>query len=120
VTEVFIEKYSGIDVNKTAQVSSSDSESFLLPSTLEFLLVCDRLNNGDFTVEETEKVSQLINKKNAEKMETGKYSTYSNIYSNFMEDKLESEQGLSINSAGDNWTPVSGIKTPKGSILFEK
>lgn len=115
VTEVFIEKYSGIDVNKTAQVSSSDSESFLLPSTLEFLLVCDQLNNGDFTVEETEKVSQLINKKNAEKMETGKYSTYSNIYSNFMEDKLESEQGLSINSAGDNWTPVSGIKTPKGS-----
>lgn len=116
-TDVILEKYENTNVVRSVQADTASSKSFFLPSTLEFIIACDQLNNG-FTPQEQDSISQIIEEKNAEREAESIYSTFNNVYSNF-EEAAPSEQEQLISRAsepGSVWTEVKGkVKTPKGS-----
>lgn len=138
-TEAILEKYKGIDVVSAEQADSVSSKEFLKPSAIEFLLVCDKVHNN-FADEEYTNILEAVNQKETERQKEGIYSEKSAVYLDFVnpitvsneveytteptpDDEFDATEDNAESSsddipeavAGEKWTEVKGVKTPKGS-----
>ena len=114
VTSAILSKYSSVHVISANEVDTADSASFLEPSTIEYLLVCDEIKNGEITGNEAELLSEIHAEKSFDRSAAGIYSIQSEVYSAYKGTKA-------VTRAGEIWTAVSlgTVKTPKGSDVPE-
>lgn len=123
LTNVLLEKYESADVVNVAQNSNRsgstaiemtvEPEQFFYTSTIEFLITCDQIANGDYTTTENAILLELVNDKTTDRMETGLYSEASNVYEIFASSKVEKN---SMTRAGENYS-ISYVYTPNGSSV---
>lgn len=116
VTSALLSKYSSAHVVTADEINTVDISSFFEPSTVEYLLVCDEIKNGEITGNEAEILTKIHARKTAERNIAGIYSIQSEVYSAY-----RGETAASTMSAGSTWTAVSPgtVKTPKGSNVPE-
>lgn len=144
VTEAILEKYNSTKILTAEEVDNVSNRVFLKSASVEFLLICDKIHNN-FTDEEAGKILEVANEKENERKEAGIYSSLSNVYLTYVNpmaisdnveyapissvdedlDEISSKEWEEENNdefetvAGENWTPVKNIKTPKGTIVNE-
>ncbi len=114
ISEILMEKYSGVQVVTAKEVEIVPTEEFFLPSTIEYLFACDEIKNGEYSDKQAEEVYDLLDEKMKERESAGIYSTASEVYANYMLQK----SGVNMLQAGENFKKVT-IKTPKGSVIPE-
>ena len=146
-TEAILEKYNETKILSADEANNASSKDFFKPTSLEFMLICDKIHNG-FTDEEASTALEEANKKEAERREVGIYSSLSDVYLTYITpapisdnieyapepeideededlDKILSEEledevtDEPETVAGENWTPISNVKTPKGTLVNE-
>ena len=125
LTEELIEEYNNINIitsdsyeqkqNESKTISVKDdiefSKEFFKSSTLEFLIVCDELNNGEHSNDEKMAIEKSVNEKSYERSLSGLYSSNSEIYSKYISKNITIQ---SPKRAGEHGT-ASSVTTPKGS-----
>lgn len=89
ISERLMAKYSSIPVVTAKEAEFSSPEEFFLPSTVEYLLVCDEIKNGEYSTGQTEEVCDLLKEKVEERESAGIYSAASEVYANHMLEKSE-------------------------------
>lgn len=111
VTEVILEKYSKTNVVTAMMAEEVEPKEFFASTTMEYLIVCDEMKNGEFSIDEKKKIEEVHDEKMEDRSESGIYSRWSEVYLNYkMEDML-------LTRAGEVKTQVSDgtVKTPRGS-----
>lgn len=97
LTTVLINEYSESNVMTSevyaqysiALVDEENEDALMLPklffsvSTIEFLLICDELHNGDFSAQQQEVITTLASEKADARAISGLYSNSSSIYSEY-------------------------------------
>ncbi len=111
VTEVLLDRYANTEV-MSENPTVNNYKQFLLPTTIEFLIECDRLINGEYNFEASELYNELHSTKCREKSETGLYSGMLEIPSMFKEDTPTRDP-----IPGSIWVlqPYGTILTPNNS-----
>lgn len=114
ITSAILSKYSSAHVVSADEIDTVDSASFFEPSTLEYLFVCDEINNGEITGKELELFSEIHSQKSYERNVAGIYSIQSEVYCTHKQSEI-------LTRAGETWTVVASgtVKTPKGSKVPE-
>ena len=138
-TEAILDKYKNMETFDDEEIENISSETFLKPYLTEFLLICDKLHNN-FSTEEEAKVMEIIRKKSEERSKISAYSEQSNVYLNYIEpmsvsgeveyvsededdfeiieeDEIEEDISSPKTFAGENWSEVKGIKTPRKTVV---
>ncbi len=114
VTSVILSKYSSAHVVSANDLDTVDPASFLEPSTIEYLIVCDEIKNGEITGNEAELFAEIHAEKSFDRSVAEIYSIQSEVYSTYKSTET-------VTKAGETWTAVSSgtVKTPKGSNVPE-
>lgn len=123
LTEVLLSQYCNTEVIIKAQNSlnrnTSEVIKFFSTSTMEFLIICDQIKNGDYSPEQVQELNAIASEKLFERERSGLYSEVSNVYKQYIY-----EQNMSVQLNTSNVMPrygeigtISSVKTPKGSIV---
>lgn len=115
LTSVLLAKYSAVHVVSSEEANSTNPSDFFMPATIEYLLICDEIKNGEIIGEEAETLTEIHNEKAVAREKAGIYSMQSEVYSTYKKDEK------AVKAAGDIWTAVAAgtVKTPKGSNVPE-
>ncbi len=97
----------------TSKNDAEFSKEFFKSSTIEFLLVCDELHNGEHTVEQKEIIKKVTNEKSNERISSGLYSYNSEIYTKHVGNSLSVQN---TTRAGES-ASTSSVTTPNGSSV---
>ena len=97
----------------TLEKEAEFSKEFFKSSTLEFLLVCDELHNGEFSGEQKTKTEEIVRKKRNERSSCGLYSSNSEIYGKYVDKSFSLK---SASKAGE-YATSSSVTTPNGSSV---
>lgn len=120
LTEILIKKYKNSEIMSdecyalAEKTSIKDkmalSKCFFITSTLEFLLICDEMQNGRFTEQQRKDILEISMIKNASKIDSKLYSENSCLYAKYNKAKanatIQKAGGIYINSS---------VLTPKKS-----
>lgn len=120
LTDILISKYDNSEVMTTTQYSQFAAKSigtsndilafpkqFFYPSTIEFLLVCDEIHNGEFSDNQSSKIVAIFAEKNHARVVSGMYSQNSNV--------LYRSRVIQKATRIGEYATLSSVKTPKGS-----
>ncbi len=116
-------QYSAVGVEKENENTRMLPKLFFRTSTIEFLLICDELHNGDFSAQEREIITVLVDEKNDARAISGLYSSNSNIYTRYSSVANRAAIGANEYSSGTNqatteaceYAYVSSVYTPNNS-----
>lgn len=63
LTSVLLTKYSSVHIILSDEINSTNPSDFFMPATIEYLLVCDEIKNGEITGEEAVTLEEVHNEK---------------------------------------------------------
>lgn len=103
-----------VRTRKTSSPRFKDVKAFFESATVEYLIACSEIINGDLSAKDSAVLSVLVEQKNEERDAAGIYSNNRTLYP-------ISESGVTINRAGgSSWNPIyNEVVTPKGSLVPE-
>ena len=89
VTSVLLDRYVVSHVVTKDEIDFVDSAAFFEPTTIEFLIVCDQIKNGEYADQESIRLKSIHNRIQFERNQAGIYSDNSDIILDFNAGNME-------------------------------
>lgn len=103
-----------LDLQDCTEMSKESIDQFFLTQTLEFLVSCDQMENGAYSVDEQKLFEKELNEKEASRSNSGLYSDFSDIYQEYQSEKADL---CSVKlMAGESYS-TGYVYTPNGTTV---